>query len=83
MAVLKELLLADTREAHNYREHIRAMSFAAVVAEIKLHMEIIHTVCGYTARFAIWSHCYIQTRPISLDMDNYIFSVLLKQKKTA
>jgi hypothetical protein len=41
-----------------------------------------HAVSGYTARFTIWSHRYIQTRQINQDMENFMFAILLKQHKT-
>jgi hypothetical protein len=41
-------------------------------AEIKSHLEMVHTVSGYTARFTILSRRYIQTRQISQDMKNFI-----------
>jgi hypothetical protein len=64
-ALLRELLTGDTREENYYRQHTRecnaAMAFASAGAEIKSLREMAHTLSGYTARFTIWSHCYVQT----------------------
>jgi hypothetical protein len=43
------------------------------------HLEMVHTVSVYQARFTIWSHGYIEKRQISQDRDNFTFSILLKQ----
>jgi 23S rRNA maturation mini-RNase III len=45
------------------------------------YLEIVHNVSRNMDRFTIWSHCYIQTRQISQDMDNFILSILLKQQQ--
>jgi hypothetical protein len=45
------------------------------------HLEMVHTVSGYTATFTITSHRHIQMRQISQDMDNFISSILLKQQQ--
>jgi hypothetical protein len=57
------------------------MAFAQVGAEIKSPPEMVHTVFGFTAKFTVWSHYYIQTRQICLYMDSFIFSILLKQQQ--
>jgi hypothetical protein len=84
--LLRELLTGDTREANSYREQIReyssAMAFATMGVEIKSSPEIVHTTSGYTARFSIRYHCRIQTKQISQDIDNFIFSILLKQQQS-
>jgi hypothetical protein len=36
------------------------------------HLEKVHTVSEYTARFTVSSHCCIQTRQISQDMNDFI-----------
>jgi hypothetical protein len=51
--LLEVLLTGDTRKANSYRNHIQAMAFATTCAEINRHLEIVHIVPGYTARFAV------------------------------
>jgi hypothetical protein len=46
------------------------------------HLEIVHTVSRSMARFTIWSHCYIQTRQISHNMDNFTFFILLNKQQS-
>jgi hypothetical protein len=75
-------------QRQNYREHIQeynlAMSFVSMGKEIQLlYLEMVHTVSRYMARFTIWPHCCIQMRHMHQDMDNFIFSVLLKQQQNS
>jgi hypothetical protein len=32
------------------------------VRELNRHLEMVHTASGYTPRYTIWAHRYIQTR---------------------
>jgi hypothetical protein len=48
---------------------------------LNLHPEMVQTVPEYKDRFTIWSHRYIQTRKISLDIENFTFSIPLKQER--
>jgi hypothetical protein len=59
------------------------MAFASAGAEINCHLEMVHTVSRYMVRFTIWSHCYIQMRQIGQDVNNFIFSILLKQQQNS
>jgi hypothetical protein len=85
MALLREQLTGDTREANNYRKHTweynSAVAFASMGAEIKsppgngqhcfrIQGQIYHLV----------SPLY-STKQLSQDMDNFIFSILLKQQQ--
>jgi hypothetical protein len=69
MVLLREMPTRDTREASNYREHIRDYNSAVVSYQysrrLNLHLEMVHTVSGYTAKFTNFSHLCIQTREIS------------------
>jgi hypothetical protein len=49
-------------------------------AEIKLPPRNGYTLSGDTARYTIWSYRYNQTRQIGQNMDNFMFSILLKHE---
>jgi hypothetical protein len=42
---------------------------------------MVRTASGHTARFNIWTERYIQMGQISQDMDNFIFSILLRKQQ--
>jgi hypothetical protein len=75
----------DTREANNYREHIRednlAIAVTSMVQRLNRHLKMIRTLSRYAARFTIWPHHYIQTSQIGQDIDNFIYPILLKQQQ--
>jgi hypothetical protein len=56
MALLQELLTWDTREANNYREHIREYNSAVAFTSVGMEIELPSgwkwpiTVTGYMAR---------------------------------
>jgi hypothetical protein len=50
-------------------------------AEINRQLEMIHAVSGCEAKFAVWSRLYIRTKQISQDVEKFVISILMKQKR--
>jgi hypothetical protein len=63
-----------------YESTTHAMAFALLGEETKSTLEMVHTVSEYSARYTIWPHRCIKTKQIKHDKDNFMFSLLLKQR---
>lgn len=62
---------AYTSENQRWRSHKWPRS-------LNRHREEVHTLSGRTAAFTVWSDPCIQTKRTSLNVDNFIFPILLK-----
>jgi hypothetical protein len=50
---------------------------------LNCQLKMVYTISKYMARFITWSHCYIETRKISQNMDNLTVLILLKQPQSS
>jgi hypothetical protein len=86
MVLLRYLLTGYTRKANNYREHThiyitQQWHSQQWTRRLNRQQEIVRTLSGYMARFTIWTLRYIHSRQVSQEMDNFTFSVLLKEQQ--
>jgi hypothetical protein len=74
----KQITIENTHGSttEQWRSHQQAQ-------RLNCHLEMVHNVTEYTAKFTILSHHCIQMKQIIHNMGNFIFSILLKQKQNS